>query len=50
MFNSNINKVVKEIILSRELVNPLHPQVKFNKAPVAGSNSPKHFSLHLDEK
>ena len=41
------SKQTKGIILSRKVVKPLHPVIKFNNIPVQNTSFQKHFGLFL---
>ena len=49
-FNPDKNKQVQEAVFSRKQSKPKHPQLLFNKTPVACSSSQKHLGIILDEK
>ena len=46
-FDPNPAKQTKGIILSRKVVKPLHPVIKFNNIPVQNTSFQKHFGLFL---
>ena len=46
-FDPNPSKQTKGIILSRKVVKPLHPVIKFNNIPVQNTSFQKHFGLFL---
>ena len=49
-FNPDPAKQAQEVIFSRKLNKPLHPQIIFNNLPVQNASSQKHLGLILDEK
>ena len=48
-FNPDKNKQ-GQVVFSRKQSEPKHPQLLFNKTPVAYSSSQKHLGMILDEK
>ena len=48
-FNPDKNKQA-QVVFSRKQSEQKHPQLLFNKTPVAYSSSQKHFRMILDEK
>ena len=49
-FNPDENKQEQEVFFSRKQSKPKHPQLLFNKIPIAYSSSQKHLGIILDEK
>ena len=49
-FNPDKNKQTQEVVFSGKQSKPKHPQLLFNKTPVAHSSSQKHFGIILDEQ
>ena len=49
-FNPDENKQAQEVFFSRKQSKPKHPQLLFNKIPIAYSSSQKHLGIILDEK
>lgn len=49
-FTPEKNKQAQEVVFSRKQSKPRHPQLLFNKAPVAYFWSQKHLGIILDKK
>ena len=50
IFNSNLTKQTQELIFSRKLNKPVHPNLTFNNSQVSQTESQKHLGLILDNK
>ena len=50
IFNSDLTKQAQEVIFSRKLKKPVHPNLTFNNSQVSQFESQKHFDLILDNK
>ena len=49
-FNPDLNKQAQEVMFSRKMTKPSHPQVFFNDIPVSRVSFQKHLGIYLDEK
>ena len=50
VFNPDLTKQVQEVIFSRKLNKPVHPNLTFNNSQVSQTESQKHLGLILDNK
>ena len=50
MFSPDLTKQAQEVIFSRKIMKPFHPEVFFNEVRLEHSVSQKHLGLHLDQK
>lgn len=49
-YNSNASKQIQDIIFSRKVSKPFHPDVNFNNKPVNWTSVHKHLGMTLDFK
>ena len=49
-FNPDESKQAKEVVFSRKLNKPIHPDISFNEVNVQKTEAQKHLGLVLDEK
>ena len=50
IFNPDLTKQAQEVIFSRKLNKPVHPNLTFNNSQVSQTESQKHLGLILDNK
>ena len=50
IFNPDLTKQAQEVIFSRKLKKPVHPNLTFNNSHVSQTESQKHLGLILDNK
>ena len=50
IFNPDLTKQAQEVIFSRKLNKPVHPNLNFNNSQVSQTESPKPLGLILDNK
>ena len=50
IFNLDLTKQAQEVIFSRKLNKPVHPNLTFNNSQVSQTESQKHLGLILDNK
>ena len=50
LFNPDLSKQAQEVIFSRKLDKPVHPNITFNNSQIRQTESQKHLGLILDNK
>ena len=50
IFNPDLTKQAQEVIFSRTLNKPVHPNLTFNNSQISQTESQKHLRLILDNK
>ena len=50
IFNPDLTKQAQEVIFSKKLNKPVHPNLTFNNSQVSQTESQKHLGLILDNK